>query len=262
MKIYLDLVTILNFSFDFLLLLSVSILLKRNIKLYRLFLSALFGSFSIFLIFIKLTSLQLFLLKMGISFIMILIVFGYKNLKYTLKNIIYFYILGFILGGFLYFLNVQFSYKNKGIVFFHKGLSVNYIFLLIFSPIILYIYIKQNINFKKIYKNYYKVKIYYNNKIFNLIGYLDTGNNLLDPIKKRPVILINPNIITEIPKSFFIPFQSSNGTGIIKCFQIDKIEIETIGSLTNVMLGVMKEKINIDGVDCLLNNILMEDKDD
>ena len=69
-----------------------------------------------------------------------------------------------ILGGFLYFLNVQFSYKQEGLVFYHDGLSINFIFLLIFSPLILYIYIRQGLTLKNNFSNYYKVNLYFNNK--------------------------------------------------------------------------------------------------
>ena len=47
MKIYLDLIMILNFFIDFILLLSVSLILKRNIKLTKLML----GAFNINFIF-------------------------------------------------------------------------------------------------------------------------------------------------------------------------------------------------------------------
>ena len=254
MKIYLDLVLFLNFIFDFLLLITTSILLRRRVKLYRIFIGALVGSLSILFLFIKITSLQLFLLKLVVSLIMVLITFGYKNLKYTLKNLGYLYMTSIILGGFLYFLNLQLSYKNEGIVFFHQGLSINYIFLIIFSPIILYIYIKQGIRLRRTYTNYYKVHITMKDKVIKCIGYLDTGNNLIDHITNKPVILINPSLIKKIPKYYFTYFNGPNDSGLIKCFRVDKVIIEKYGFYKNVVLGVMHEDLKLDGVDCLLNN--------
>ena len=111
MKIYLDLVMILNFFIDFILLLSVSLILKRNIRLNRIMMGAFFGGISILFLFFNINSIVLFLFKILISIIMTIITFKYVNLKYTLINILYLYMSSIILGGFLYFLNLEFSYK-------------------------------------------------------------------------------------------------------------------------------------------------------
>ena len=136
MKIYLDLVLFINFMFDLLLLITVKIVLKRNIKWYRLLLGSLIGSLSIFFLFLKLTTISLFLLKIIISCVMIVITFGFKNKTYFFKNLVYLYFVSIILGGFLYYLNLEFSYENIGLIFFHNGFSINFILLLILSPII------------------------------------------------------------------------------------------------------------------------------
>ena len=135
MKIYVDVVLFINFSFDLLILLSTSIVLKRKTSFNRLLFGAFIGSLSILFLFIKITSFQLFLLKIIISIIMVLISFGFKSVKYFLKNMLFLYTISIILGGFLYYLSCAFSYKNTGLVFYFKGLSINYIFLLISSHI-------------------------------------------------------------------------------------------------------------------------------
>ena len=261
MKIYLDLVFILNFVFDFLLLMTTSILLRRRIKLRRIILGALIGSISIGILFIKITSLQLFLLKIFISILMCLVTFSYKDFKYTLKNIGYLYMTSLVLGGFLYFLNTEFSYKQEGLVFFYEGLSINYIFLLIFSPIILYIYIKQGINLKRTYNCYYKTSITIKNNIIKGIGYLDTGNNLKDPITGKMIILVNPNKLKNVSNYYFVPYETASSSGLLKCMKADKIIVEKYGFYKNALIGIMDKKINIDGVDFLLNNRMEKNND-
>ena len=217
MKIYLDLVLFLNFAFDFLLLLSVSIILKRNIKLNNIILGAFIGSLSILILFIKINSFTLFLIKLLISILMILTTFKYKNIKYFIKNISFFYMTSIILGGFLYFLNIQFSYKNNGLVFYHNGLSINFIVLLILSPIIIYLYIKECKSLKHNYNNYYKIEIYYKNQIKKINSFLDTGNKLVSPYNKSPVILVNKKIIKNIDDNYiYIPYNTINNNGILK----------------------------------------------
>ena len=155
---------ILNFALDFVLLLSVSLILKRNIKIIRIMFGAFIGGISILLLFMNINSLMLFLLKLLISIVMVLVTFKYRNIKYTLINLLYLYMSSVILGGFLYLLNLEFSYKHVGIIFYNNGLSVNFIFLIIFSPIILYIYIKQTKNLRYNYSNYYNIEIFMNKK--------------------------------------------------------------------------------------------------
>ncbi len=227
MKIYIDLVLFLNFAFDFILLLSVSILLRRIISINRIIIGAFLGSLSILLLFLKINSFQLFIIKILISIIMILVTFGYKNKIYFFKNIVFLYMASVVLGGFLYFLNIQFSYKHNGLIFFHNGLSINFIFLIIFSPIIIYIYIKQGLSLKQNYSKYHKIKIYLNNNIIDCIGYIDTGNKAVDPYFKRKIILINNNNSLKLPDDFIlVPLNTINSKGVIKCYKIDKLEID------------------------------------
>ena len=246
---------ILNFFFDFILLLSVSILLRRSVSIYKILGGSFIGGVSILFLFIDLNSLTLFIYKFMISILMILVSFGYKNIKYTFKNILYLYTASIILGGFLYFLNVEFSYQQYGLVFINNGLSINVIFLIIFCPIIIYIYVKQGLWLKNNYSNYYKVTIYYDNKKYLLNAFLDTGNNLVVPFTKKPVILINKKI--KVDKFFYIPYKGVNNQGMIKCFKVDKIEINNLVR-KNIIVGLLNEKIKIDGVDCLLNKKLLE----
>lgn len=255
MKIYLDLVMILNFFFDFILLLSVSLLLRRNVSIYKIMLGAFLGGLSILFLFIKISSFGLFLFKIVISIIMVLISFGYKSLKYTFKNLLYLYTASIILGGFLYFLNVEFSYINTGLIFINNGLSINVVFLIIFCPIIIYIYVKQGIWLKSNYSNYYKINIYLNNEKYSLNGFLDTGNTLTEPLTNKPIILIDKKI--ECDKFFFVPCKTVNDSGVIKCIKVDKIEID--GKFKyKVIVGLLDEKIKIDGINCLLNKKILE----
>ena len=255
MKIYLDLVFVLNFCFDFILLLSVSIILKRNISFKRILLGALIGGISIFSLFLRISSFVLFIFKCLISIIMVLTTFSYKNIKYTVKNISYLYMNSLILGGFLYFLNTQFSYKHEGLVFYYKGLSINFIFLIIFSPIIIYIYIRQVKEIKNNYNLYHKVNIYYQNKVYKVTGYLDTGNKLVDPLTKKPVVILNEKVIKSIGKYRYIPYQTINGEGLIRCINTN-IEIDK-HLKKNILVGLV-EKIKMEGIDCILNQSVIK----
>lgn len=255
MTIYVDGLLFLNFYLDFLLLLTVVVTLKRNVKLFRVILGAFIGSLTILVLFFKIGSLELFFIKIYLSFIMCIVCFGYHNLKYFLINIGCFYVVSILLGGFLYFLNITFSYKQKGLVFFNDGFSINALFLIIVSPIILYFYIKQVKMFKQKIAYSFKTNIYIGRKVLNLNGYLDTGNTLC--YKNRPVILTNiDNNFRN--KKIYIPYIVIGGSGLLECIKVRKVEVVGIGVFENIYLGFSKD-FKLSGADVLLNGMMRGD---
>ena len=258
MTVYIDGLLFLNFYLDFLLLLTVVVILKRNVKLFRIILGAFLGSLTILVLFFEIGSLELFFIKIYLSFIMCIVCFGYHNLKSFLINVGCFYMVSILLGGFLYFLNITFSYKNNGLVFFNNGISVNALFLILVSPIILYFYIKQMKMFKSKVVCFFKTNIYVGKKILNLNGYLDTGNTL--SYKNRPVILTNiDNNFRN--KKIYIPYIVIGGSGVLECIKVRKVEVIGIGVFENVYLGFSKD-FKLAGADVLLNGLMKGDKND
>lgn len=262
MKIYVDLVLLLNFGFDLLLLFGVAILLRRQTTLKRLLLGAGVGSITIFSMFIEMSSFMLFLVKVIISILMVLIVFGYKNRKYLCKNLFYLYTSSILLGGFLYFLNLQFSYQQEGLIFYFNGLSVNVVVLIILSPIIIYAYVKQGLELKNHYASYYHVDLYLREgEVIPVTAFLDTGNHLEDPYKKRPIILLNRDLVEldyEKYKMILVPYEALNHHGLLQCIVPEKIFIQGIGFRDNFLVGLSNEKIEIDGVDCIMHLKVLE----
>ena len=109
---------------------------------------------------------------------------------------------------------------------------------------------------KNIYSKQYKVVIYFKSNNVVLNGFLDSGNNLLDPYKKRPIVIVNYNKIKKYlsnEKELLIPYNTLNNSSIMRCIRIKKIVVEDV-EYKNVLLGFSYNKIYIDGVDCILNN--------
>ena len=259
MKVYVDLVLVLNFLFDTLILITTAYILKRNVKTINFILGGLIGSLSTLFLFFNINSLELFIYKVILSILMNIITFSYKNIKYTLKNIFYFYIVSIILGGFLYFVNINMSYKHNGYIFYNTK-NVNILILVIISPIILKLYFIQIKDFKTNISNYYKVKIYLNSHVINVSAYLDTGNNLKDPYLNRPVLILNKKkMIYDINefRMILVPYNTIDNNGLLECIIPDKVEIKG-NVLKNVLIGISNNKIYLDGVDLILNNNIKE----
>ena len=183
---------------------------------------------------------------------MCIVCFGYKSLRGFFIDIGCFYMVSILLGGFLYFLNITFFYKQKGLVFFNDGISVNALFLVIVSPVILYFYIKQVKMFKQKIAYSFKTNIYIGRKVLNLNGYLDSGNTLC--YKNRPVILTNiENNFRN--KKIYIPYIVIGGSGLLECIKVRKVEVIGIGVFENVYLGFNKD-FKLAGADVLLNGLM------
>ena len=133
------------------------------------------------------------------------------------------------------------------------------IILVIISPIIIYIYTKECKNMKNNYSNYHKVEIKIRDKIIKCTGYIDTGNKLKDPYKKRPIILMNNNYLENNYKKIIVPVHTIAGTNLIECTKINELKIDNKIIKKETLLGFINRKIEIDGIECLLNNEIMEE---
>ena len=247
MTIYVDLLFVLNFIYDLLLLMTVSITLKRNTKIKRLLLSALFGALTTFVIFIPINKYLLLLIKIFLGIIMTIICYGYKNIKYFINNCIYLYMSSVILAGFLYFLKIEFN-------------NLSYVLILLISPIILYLYIKQTKELKEIVNFYNNVIINFkNNRKLEVIGFIDSGNKLKDPVTNKYIVLINKKKlkgIYNIRSPMYVVVKTVNKTSLLECISIKNIIIDD-KEYTNYLLGLTDSEFS--GFDCLLNYNIMEE---
>ena len=239
--IYIDELIILNFIIDFLILKTTSSILKLNTKTSRLIISSIVGEISLLYLFINFDNIELTLFKLSIGVIMNLISFGYINLKDFIKNLLYFYMFSFFLGGTLYYLKIESLVKYK--------------YYLLLIPIIMNILKKLAYNLKNIIKLRHKVTIYLKNgNILYLNGYMDTGNTLVEPYTNKNVIIINKDIKE---KFFLVPFKTIENSSLLKCFKPKKVYIDGIGERNDIVVGVTNKKFN--GFNCLLNYNLMEE---
>mgnify|MGYP000243842083 FL=1 len=245
MRIYIDLFFLFNTIMDIIIITSVSILLKRNTTYKRILISSLLGGISSLMLF---TSINRLLLELITIILMITIAFKYKNIRYFLTNILYTYILSILLGGLIYLFNSKVT----------LNIYLNYLVIIILSIEVMTLYIKENKKIKNTYNNYYKVDIYFKDKEkISLIGFLDTGNNLYDPYKKRPIILVDKKYQKE-DKFILVPYHTINGEGLLKCIKPEKVYIEKIGYKTNLLVAFSSSPSTINGVEVLLHKDLMK----
>ena len=194
------------------------------------------------------TSINRLLLELITIILMITIAFKYKNIRYFLTNILYTYIISILLRGLIYLFNSKVT----------LNIYLNYLVIIILSIEVMTLYIKESKKIKNTYNNYYKVDIYFKDKEkISLIGFLDTGNNLYDPYKKRPIILVDKKYQKE-DKFILVPYHTINGEGLLKCIKPEKVYIEKIGYKTNLLVAFSSSPSTINGVEVLLHKDLMK----
>ncbi len=241
MKVYIELVFIVNYLIDFMILYGTKRLLKINKSNIRLLFGSSVGTLSTFILFVNISNLELYILKILLSIIIILISFGKNNI---FVNTFYFYLISIIIGGILYLFDLN------------SNLYFNYLLLILFSPVIIYILIKELNKHRLNINDKYIVEITLGKKIYKLEGFIDTGNRLISPIKKEPVILVN--IELNYNNVIYIPYKALNTEGIIPCIKADKVKINN-KIINNYLIGLAHDKFVIDGMNCILPNKLKED---
>ena len=238
---YIEIIILFNFLLDFMILYGTKRLLKLRTKWKRMVISALLGSISTLLFFIKIPILLWNGLKLLISILMILLSFGKKQL---LRNLFYFYMISIQIGGLIYLLDWE------------NNVTFQYIMIFI-STVFFIIILKKEINqWKNQLSNKYIVKITYQKKEYILEGFIDTGNKLESLFQKKSIILVNMNL--KYDKILYIPYKALNTEGILPCIKPDKIIINN-KRIDNCLLGLSKNKLEIGEYHCILPNQLKEE---
>jgi len=247
MTIYIDLVIIVNYLFDLIILLSINYILRRNIPLKKIMLSSLIGEGTLILLFIPLNTWFLMIIKLLWAILICLTCFGYQDFNYFKKNLFYFYMVSMLLGGSIYFLKEQ--------------LNNCYLIVLILGIFLFYKYMISFHSLKNNYSNYYNGKLYFDKDHYILVhAYMDTGNKLVDPYTNKGIILIDQEkIIDYLPdKYLYVPYHSLNNRGLLSCFKGFCLEIEG-KKILEFLIGVSHEKFYMDGIDCIISTKIMED---
>lgn len=237
MKVYLDLIIILNFFYDTLIVLAVSILLKNRVSLKRVFLSSLIGELSLITLFIRLDNIFLLLLKLILSLIMVFISFGKNN---YLNNLFYFYIITIILGGSSYLINGSNMYTNL-------------VLMVILSPIIITLYIINARRIKKELTIVHDVIIVDSDNTIKLRGIMDTGNNVICPITRLPVVFVSDRLKLKSNKLFVVPYRTIDNEGVLNCKMPDEFIMD--GKIVKCLVATSS---SINTSEILLNNEMRE----
>jgi stage II sporulation protein GA (sporulation sigma-E factor processing peptidase) len=220
LTLYLDIIWLLNFLFDSLLLYLTRFILKRRTKKWRVFLGGFFGSLIIFAPLTPFAMVSSTIFKIFISILMVIIAFGFKRMKYFLVNLAVFYLVTFATGGAMigvhYLMNFDYNLANALFLPYIQGFGdpISWIFVILGFPIVWYLS-------KNTFEQFENVKIQADQLIdldvfifhqpIRLKGLVDSGNQLYDPLTKRPVMIVSLDSLSEyLPNELRSVFENVN----------------------------------------------------
>ena len=257
---------LINFAIDYIILYSTAktLFLKRNI--FKILSGALIGGIYGIFAFEKSFVFNA-LTYIFVTFFILYVTFSKLNFKIVST----FYIISFLFGGISGYLNNLYGVikMSNGFFYIENNLLAVLLGVVLSSFIVV-------ISLKLIKRNTIKLRqiktvdIFCDGKSVTVSGMLDTGNLLLDPITKYPVILVNfsdiKQIINEdlekfleendnlcvninrriINKIRLIPYKNSSSNDILKGFKPDYIVIkeEKERKITDVIIAVTYNKLS------------------
>lgn len=277
--IYLDFIIGMNLVFNGMILYLTSYLLRSNVTKWSLCIGTLLAT--------ALVPLQLYFSaflfhhivgKLLFSIFIVFVVFGWKGMMFFLKSISTFYFTSFTIGGGMlgvhYLFQDLFSLTHHPLLLTTKnmhGQDIHLLFVVIMFPL-LWFFTKrrmdEHVTTKIKYDQLYDMTLSILGQSISTTGYLDSGNHLIDPITKRPVVLcdatylqlffdekewsgllksVEKNDVTSIPQTLqhkicIVPFQGVGGeTSYLYTIKPDSISILYEGKqikTTNVLVGI------------------------
>lgn len=245
-ELYLDSFFLKNFMLDYLLLLLTGKLLQCTATHWRIFLGAVFGAgmacVIVLLPYIPVVCYipavaKLTLAYAAISSLMVRISFPIKHWKVLLWGTAYLYFFTFCLAGYFHFIRKQnpfFGYIGAFLVIWAIGER------------------------KRKRENVYKqAELWIGDAKFPMVGLLDTGNGLVEPISGKPVSIISRSYLEKHGIVFaeenlrLIPFHSiGKGHGYLEGHTVERLVIrDEDGDITvdNAIIGISKEEVSAGG---------------
>lgn len=249
MVYYIEYVFAENFLIDFILLFVTGKLIKSVIVYKRVIAASLIGAFYVILTaYIGKDFMTYFIVKFSVSVLMVMVAFDTKGILPNIRVILCFYITSLIMVGIitaLYYLT-------------YDRLTVNAIVLSLFLGYAALHFFFKEVKARIDKSNYMRtVIINMGNLSVTLKAFIDTGNELTDPMTGKPVIVVSieslKNILSEELYCNILKFYSnkeSNYESLLSennNYNLKIIRYNTISSKGEMMVIVTPDNIEVEG---------------
>ena len=256
--VYLDIIFLINFIADFIVLLLTGVILKQKIVLWRLLAGASFGAGMLLLLVCYphlLMGITGIAACVGISMGAVAISFGKRNGSFIKK----------------WFLSTTIMFLLGGIMNYFKSITDNTfiqlsVWMILFTGstlcgLAMLYFLKKTIQKED---NLYLIKVRYEDQVVVDQVYLDTGNMLWDPLFYKPVIMLSEKFvrrcITKEEEEIVEEYREKGKLNFEKilacntqrkaCFH--EITYQSVGNPSGKLLCFLVEEIHISGSNHIL----------
>lgn len=246
-ELYVDVLFLVNFMMDYILLLIVRKMLQCTATHGRICIGAAVGSLLTCLVVvlpIPYAVVKLILFHVLVNTCMIRVGLKIKTIRSFLKAIIMLYIGSFLLGGIM---EVFRPYVRVGSLFLLIAIIGYYLVVAIWK----FISYMQRWN-----QCHYVVDLYLGSEKYQIKGMIDTGNGLRDPISGKPVNILDRHTARQLlgeedlKDVRYIPYQSiGKKTGVLPAVQLDRMCIrkDTDCWVEKPLIAISEETISKGG---------------
>jgi stage II sporulation protein GA (sporulation sigma-E factor processing peptidase) len=261
--VYIDVLMFENFIVNAFLLSITAQTLRVRSGIKLLLISAAAGAiYVITMLYPELTIFTRLPFQILVAAIMVGILFKSKKLFFIFKGTALFILYSMLLSGFCVFIQYKHSVTN---LFSYELMDFDYRWLLL-AIMILYTIIYRFVVFiqdrQELGMYTYEVEIVTKKISLKVKAFLDTGNELREPVTNLPVMIVEKNILGALDlkesEKLYIPYKVVNGfSGRMEGFRPEFVKIyyeEKKFELRNVVIAVCEDKLSeLDEYEALLS---------
>ena len=242
MTIYLDIIFLENTLMNYIILYATGFIQKIKMKNLRLIFSSIIGAIYAIVAYLNIIPIYSgIFMKILLSSIMIYVAFNNQNIKQMLKNLLLFYLASFVIGGcalaMLYMISPQNVSFQNGVLVGTYPMKITLIAGAVGFLIIQYSFSlnKRQMKMKDLLCD---IEVAVNKNKVKMKGYIDSGNTLKDPLSKKPVIIVEKNIMKQI-------IDVDNLMGGDNNLMLRLIPFKSIGKQNGMLVGIKPQYVKV-----------------
>ena len=244
-ELYIDILFLVNFMMDSLLLLTVRTLLKCPVPCWRVFLGGAAGA-ALTCVTVAL-ALPVWMKYLSFYLIItgIMIVFGLRihTIPLFFRACVILYLTAFLMGGIMQFVR---PYVHMWSLYY---------LVAVISYYLIHASWKMITRLKEVQEKRCAVTLYTGSGRYHIQALADTGNVLRDPLSKQPVNVISKELAMDMwgqPEQYeevkirYIPYRTVSGTSVMPILKIERmcVHLEEDIWIADPVLGISEEKIS------------------
>lgn len=268
--IYADILFVINFLMNYILLRACSAFLKTDFSPVRFLLASLLGgSFSLIILVEGIPDAVVTVGKILFLILCIFVAFPASSFKEYIRYLGAFFAVNVIFAGVMaalcFFVFPNAVIYTNGIAYFDIDILTLTVISIISYGIVTVI--SKVTSARAPQNRFYDLEFECDGKSIMIRALYDTGNSLRDSFSGRPVIIVaksavmKKNDITDFKNYRLIPYSSLGGAGLLEAFNVDAVTVKNQnGSFRadNVYIALTEKKIFGSGFSALLGTPVFE----